>query len=195
MSRSCIAILGLVVAAATPAHAQQAGGAPYLGPIYCYLDATERSALETQKAKQLCVGAINVAPARCYAQAIDRALLTDLDAVRLCQMAGSTTPAACAERLRATTTLGSSATIVDYCAAMRWTLVQSGTGGVPECIETALDRTALVNTEAARLCAGAQSTAPVACFELGRNRTALANDDLVDLCTTVVIVPYSPWTP
>jgi hypothetical protein len=187
-----IAALWLIAMVAAPAYGQAQTGATHLGPIQCYVHATEIAALESLNAKQLCIGATSVAPAQCFAEASDRALLSDLDAVRLCQVASSTAPAACAERLRATTALTSSP-IVDYCVALRWTLVQSGTGGVPECVETALDRTALTNDDAVRLCAGAVSTAPVACYELGKNETALTNSDIVDLCTLVVLVPYTPW--
>lgn len=83
-----------------------------------------------------------------------------------------------------------------YCAALRWPMLPAGTGGSPACVEAALDRTTLSNSEAARLCAGSASDAPVACYELGEDETAMFGRDLVDLCAPVVIgVPYGshPW--
>lgn len=196
MSTSRLTVLGLVAMLAAPAHAQEAAtGAEPLGPIRCYVHATALSNLETLKAKQLCTGATSDAPARCFAEATDRVGMTDLDAVRLCQAATSTAPAICADRVDDTMSFVSAA-IADYCAALRWPLVPAPTGGSPECLEAALDRTLLSTSEAARLCAGSASTGPIACYQQGRDETSLTDADLVDLCTTVVIAPYyRPWAP
>jgi hypothetical protein len=189
-----ITVLGLVAGAAATAHGQPpSGDAASLGPIRCYISATEGSYLENLKAKQLCTGAVSEAPASCYAEAAYRARLTDQDAARLCQAATSTAPALCAERLDETTALGSSSQIVDYCAALRWPMFPAPTGGSPQCIEAALSRTTLSDQEAARLCSGATTAGPVACYELGNDQTTLSDDDLVDLCTPVVIAPYYSW--
>jgi hypothetical protein len=154
------------------------------------MEATERANLPTQKAKQLCIGAASEAPAWCFAEAAERVPLPEDQAIRLCMTATSTEPAACAERLDQTTPLVSS-TILEYCAALRWPLYPPGTGGSPVCIQAALERTLLTENQAARLCNGSVSAAPVACFELGTAQTALADQDLVDLCTVVVIAPPS----
>jgi hypothetical protein len=181
-----------LVAIAVPAHAQPTSGDPArLGPIRCYMAATRASNLEHLKAKQLCTGATGEAPARCLAEATDRVGLDELPAARLCQGARSTAPAICAKRLDDSTDLDTSS-IVNYCAALHWPLVAAGTGGSPECLEAALDRTPLSDLEAARLCLGSESAAPVACYALGHAQTALSDLDLVDLCTTVVIAaPYA----
>ena len=195
--------LGLVAlagaaAAALIVHAQPAAAPAdaHLGPVRCYVAAAETLNLEQLKAKQLCTGATSAAPARCFDEATDRVLgMTDLQAVRLCQTATSPAPALCAERLDDTTDLGTSA-VVTYCAALRWSLLPAGSGGSPACVEAALDRTLLTDREAARLCAGSATTAPVACYELGDDETTLSDADIVDLCTTVVIgAPIQPWYP
>ncbi len=198
MSRAFALGFGLVALAAVPAHGQPAAGPAdaHLGPVRCYVEATDNLHLEQLKAKQLCTGATSAAPARCLDEATDRVgSMTDLQAVRLCQTASSNAPALCAERLDDTTDLGAWA-VVNYCAALRWALLPAGTGGSPACVEAALDRTLLPDHEAARLCAGSASTAPVACYELGDDQTTLSDRDLVDLCTTVVIgAPLQPWLP
>lgn len=188
-----LTVLCLVAAVAGPARGQPAADrAPHLGPIRCYIDVTENAYLETQKAKQLCTGAVDEAPARCFAEATDRVAMVDLDAVTMCQAATSVAPAICAERLDDTTDLATSS-IVTYCAALQWPLLPVGTGGAPACLEAALDRTTLFDPEAARLCAGSSSEGPVACYELGDAETTLSDSDLVDLCTTVVIsTPFWP---
>jgi hypothetical protein len=191
-----LTVLGLVAAVtavAAPAHGQPAAdGAAYLGPIRCYIDVTENAYLESLKAKDLCTGAADEAPSRCFMEATDRVAITDPQAVSLCRATSSIAPAICAERLEDTTNLVASS-IVEYCAALRWPLVPAGTGGAPECVRAALDRTTLVHDQAARLCAGSVSTAPVACFELGQEETTLFETDIVDLCAaTVIATPAWP---
>jgi hypothetical protein len=198
VSLGLVALIGAGAAAALIAHAQPAAApaAAHLGPMRCYVHATDNLNLEQLKAKQLCTGATSAEPARCFDEATDRVLgMTDLQAVRLCQTATSPAPALCAERLDDTTDLGTS-TVVTYCAALRWSLLPAGSGGSPACVVAALDRTLLSELEAARLCAGSASTAPVACYELGDDETTLSDADIVDLCTTVVIgAPLQPWYP
>jgi hypothetical protein len=197
-SLGLVALIAGGAAAALIARAQPAAppADAHLGPVRCYEAAADTLQLEHLKAKQLCTGATSVAPARCFDEATDRVLgMTDLQAVRLCQTATSSAPALCAERLDDTTDLGAS-TIVTYCAALRWSLLPAGSSGSPACIEAALDRTLLTDYEAARLCAGSATTAPVACYELGDDQTALSDADIVDLCTTVVIgAPLQQWYP
>lgn len=183
----------LAASAAVPARAQPASSdEAQVGPIRCYMEVTRISRLEQLKAKQLCLGAPDAAPARCFKEVNDRSRMTDQDGVQLCAGALSNEPALCAKRLTDTTDLAS-LTIVNYCEALKWPLVPVGTGGAPGCIRTALDRTSLVDTEAARLCAGSTSAAPVACYRLGRNQTSLADGDVVDLCAPVVVAAPFGW--
>jgi hypothetical protein len=154
-------------------------------PIRCYVAATNND-LSTNRAVNLCAGAVSDAPAACVAAAQDRILtISDADVVRLCARATSTEPATCAARLDDTTTL-SLRRIVSYCAASQWPYVPARSPGAPACVENALERTTLSDGQAVRLCQGARTTAPVACFERGDERTTLSSQRLITLCRVLV---------
>jgi hypothetical protein len=168
--------------AQTAADSQQASP---LAPVECYRAASGR--LDTQAAKQLCTGARSDTPARCFAEIVGPLGMTDYTAVVLCAGAESDAPAGCARTLHATTGLGDQ-DIAAFCAARQWPVVAPSTAGSPECVTDALDRTALGDLDAVRLCRGATSNGPVACYQQARTDTALNDHDAVELCATVV-----PW--
>lgn len=183
-------LLVVVALCATPVRAQPrlAARAP-TGPLRCYVTATRDSNLTLVQAKQLCIGAADESPARCFAQAA--ASFTDAQAVRLCAGTTSLTPASCALQLETTIHLDD-ASIVSYCAALRWPLVPVPEAGAPACIASARDRTMLPDHDMVRLCSGSTSTQPVDCYTWGQMNTALTDRDLIDLCQPVASVPYVP---
>jgi hypothetical protein len=194
---SALVVGGLVVLGSpmviTPLAAQEAAE-PSIAPMRCYLYATEAagtSGLESQKAAQLCQGATSEAPAQCFDQAVDALALSDLHAVELCRLATSAAPAACAARLDDTTNLPDNE-IVSYCATDQFPLIPAQTAGSPECLEAALDRTALTEDRAVRLCRGSATTSPIDCFDLGDDETALSDDEIVDLCSATAILRATP---
>jgi hypothetical protein len=189
---TCLAAMlamGLVVTA----FAQTAPQVDPYAPIRCYDRVDRVENLEHLKAMELCTGAVSEAPADCYSDAEALLQFVDDDIVRMCRMATSRAPAECAAHLDETTPLVEQE-IVDYCAALQWPLVAPPTGGTPECVEAALDRTTLTENRALQLCRGSSTPDPVDCFITGDNQLNLTEDDLVQLCSLVVAYPYvQPW--
>ncbi len=176
---ACIGGLLIQPALLATAFAQQG-----IGPVQCHVRATDEFGLAASAAKELCVGAFDDTPARCIDQVVDRIDFVTPNAVAICRGALTTDPADCAARLEDTTDLDDSQ-IASSCAAQRWPFFEPPGSGSPACVEAALDRTDVSDFEAVRLCRGATSTDPVACYELGDDETALSGPDLVDLCATV----------
>jgi hypothetical protein len=189
-----VLLAALLLAPIPTARAQAVGdGLQQEAPVACYLEADRATELSDGSRVQLCVGAPSEAPASCAVMAREQIDgVTDADAIQLCTRANSTLPAACASRLANTTNLSKSS-IVRYCAASRWPVVPAKTPAAPACIERALDRTTLSDSEALRLCRGARSTAPARCFERGVDETSLSTTQLVELCSAVVPRPVYPW--
>lgn len=177
---------------AGPAAAQpQAAPVDPLGPVRCYLAATQgTSNLTLEQGKQLCIGAIDESPARCFARISDRGF-ADAQAMRMCASAASLSPAECAERLRTTTGLDD-ASIAGYCAALPWPLAPLVGQGAPACVVGARTRTGLTDSYIVRLCTGSTSTAPVDCYAGGQTTTRLTDSELVELCLPVALYPYPP---
>lgn len=177
---------------AGPAAAQpQAAPVDPLGPVRCYVAATQgTSNLTLEQGKQLCIGAIDESPARCFARISDRGF-ADAQAMRMCASAASLSPAECAERLKTTTGLDD-ASIVGYCAALPWPLAPLVGQGAPACVVSARTRTNLPDADTVRLCGASTSAAPVDCFAGGQTTTRLTDVDLVDLCLPVGLYPYPP---
>lgn len=180
-----------VALVAGPAAAQPAAApADPLGPVRCYVAATQgRTNLTLEQGKQLCIGAIDESPARCFAQIVARGF-ADVQAMRMCASATSVSPAECAERLRASTGLDD-ASIVGYCAALPWPLAPLVGQGAPACVVNARTRTRLPDADTVRLCSGSTSAAPVDCYAGGQTTTRLTDAELVDLCLPVGL-PYAP---
>lgn len=170
------------------------GPGDHLGPVRCYVRATDATTIAPASAVQLCIGAASDAPARCLAQAKNRLLgFSDLELVQLCSGATSTEPVACAARSDDTTEL-SDRQIAQHCAALPYVQIPAQSAGAPICVETARDRTTLSDREALELCRGSNDVGPVACFEYGDDQTPLSAPDLISLCGAVEIIPgyYSP---
>ncbi|MGE0869558.1 MAG: hypothetical protein AB7P03_13415 [Kofleriaceae bacterium] len=182
-----IAVLAVSCTGTVCAVAQGAEGDP-IAPLRCQ-QAAEDAGLSDAEAIRLCLGASSDAPAQCFAQATDEADLSSFNAVRLCRMARSTTPALCALRLGDTTALDANER-VSYCAALEGPLAVPPGSGSPECLEQALAAPALSDRQAAQLCRGSTSTAPLLCYEWGDANTALSTSDLVELCA-----PRAVWAP
>jgi hypothetical protein len=176
---------------AGPAAAQQAVPIDPLGPVRCYLAATQgTSNLTLEQGKQLCIGAIDESPARCFAQISDRGF-ADAQAMQMCASAASLSPAECAERLKTTTGLDD-ASIVGYCAALPWPLAPLVGQGTPACVVGARTRTGLTDSYIVRLCSGSTSASPVDCYAGGQTTTRLTDVELVELCLPVGLYPYPP---
>jgi hypothetical protein len=195
LSRSHLCLVVSLLSAgliAGPAAAQpQAVPVDPLGPVRCYLVATQGTSNLTQtQGRQLCIGAIDESPARCFARISDRGF-ADAQAMRMCASAASLSPAECAERLRTTTGLDD-ASIVGYCAALPWPLSPLVGQGAPACVVGARTRTGLTDSYIVRLCSGSTSTAPVDCYAGGQTTTRLADVDLVELCLPVGLSSYPP---
>lgn len=197
MSRLILALsllwVGFVAArvAAQPAATEPAG----LGPVRCFVTATDAANLDTLSARRLCVGAADVVPAQCFDEASDVLGLSDGEAVTLCRAARSLDPIACANNLDTMAAL-EDAEIVAYCAAMRWPLIAPPTAGTPACVRAALDQAELTEAEAVRLCRGSADTSPVACYAWGEAQTTVSELDLVELCAPVVVAsPYTGASP
>jgi hypothetical protein len=188
-ARAVLVLLGMSLGACRADAQPEAPAASVDGPVRCHRQATSEAGLDTLEAKLLCIGAGSAAPALCVDGAREVIGMSKLQAVLMCRGATTTEPVRCAQRLQDETTLANDA-IADYCAAERWPYVASPEPGSPDCVEAALDRTALASLDATRLCRGSMSTAPVDCFLRGKEETALSNLDLVDLCAPVV-VPYA----
>jgi hypothetical protein len=184
----------IVSALSAGSAAAQPAAAPAvdpLGPVRCYLAATQgTSNLTLEQGKQLCIGAIDEAPARCFAWIADQGF-ADAQAMRVCASAASLSPAECAERLKKTTGLDD-ASIVGYCAALPWPLSPLVGQGAPACVVGARTRTRLPDADTVRLCSGSMSAAPVDCYAGGQTSTRLTDADLVDLCLPVALYPYPP---
>lgn len=184
-----ISLLGAGLSAGPAAAQPEAAPVDPLGPVRCYLAATQgTSNLTMTQGKQLCIGAIDESPARCFAQISARGF-ADVQAMRMCASATSVSPAECAERLRARTGLDD-ASIVGYCAALPWPLSPLVGQGAPACVVGARARTWLPDADTVRLCSGSTSAAPVDCYAGGQTTTRLADADLVDLCLPVGLYPY-----
>lgn len=173
-------------AAAQPAHAP----ADPLGPVRCYIAATQGGNLTLAQGKQLCIGAIDEAPARCFAQAAGQGF-ADAQVMRLCAGAPSLAPATCAKRLDETTGLDDGS-IVAYCVALPWPLAPLIGQGAPACAVGAHLYTWLPDQSTVQLCSGSTSDGPVACYLWGQSNTQLPDQDLVDLCRPVGLYPYPP---
>ncbi|HEX3482220.1 MAG TPA: hypothetical protein VHT91_44700 [Kofleriaceae bacterium] len=185
----CLLSAGLIARAA--AQPQAAPAVDPLGPVRCYLAATQgTSNLTLEQGKQLCIGAIDESPARCFAQIADQGF-ADAQAMRMCASAASVSPAECAERLKTTTGLDD-ASIVGYCAALPWPLSPLVGQGAPACVVGARTRTRLPDADTVRLCSGSTSAAPVDCYAGGQTTTRLTDADLVELCLPVGLYPYPP---
>jgi hypothetical protein len=186
--------LPLIVAVlSTGSAAAQPAAAPVdpLGPVRCYLAATQgTNNLTLEQGKQLCIGAIDESPARCFAETADQGF-ADAQAMRVCASAASVSPAECAEQLKQTTGLDD-ASIVGYCAALPWPLSPLVGQGAPACVVGARTRTNLPDAYTVRLCTGSTSAAPVDCYAGGQTTTRLTDVDLVDLCLPVGLYPYPP---
>lgn len=162
-----------------------------LGPVRCYLAATQGTTnLTMEQGRQLCIGAIDESPARCFASIADQGF-ADAQAMRMCASAASLSPAECAVRLKRTTGLDD-ASIVGYCAALPWPLAPLVGQGAPACVVGAKTRTNLPDAYTVRLCSGSTSAAPVDCFAGGQTTTRLTDTDLVELCLPVALYPYPP---
>jgi hypothetical protein len=175
---------------APPASAQpQALPADPLGPVRCYLAATQgTNNLTLEQGRQLCIGAVDESPARCFAQTSDQGF-ADVQAMQICASALSLSPAECAQRLKTTTGLDDGS-IVGYCAALPWPLVPLVGQGAPACVVSARTRTNLPDAYTVRLCSGSASAAPVDCFAWGQSHTRLTDTELVELCLPVALYPY-----
>ena len=181
-SHQVVVAIALAGAAVT-ARAQPTAEVPS-ATLRCYLDATGPGNLPELAAKQLCLGAASVAPARCVAQASADGFTTQ-DALRLCARATDLGPVGCERHLRATTTL-SRHRAAAFCGAAHVALGPPSGPGAPACLDEARAQAVITAGQAARLCRGARSDAPVACFRYGRDRTTVDPDQLVDLCAPVV---------
>ena len=175
---------------AGPAAAQtQAAPVDPLGPVRCYLIATQgTSNLTLEQGKQLCIGAIDESPARCFERISDQGF-ADAQAMRMCAGAASLSPAECAVRLKTTTGLDD-ASIVGYCAALPWPLAPLVGQGAPACVVGARTRTGLTDSYIVRLCGGSTSASPVDCYAGGQTTTRLTDVELVELCLPVGLYPY-----
>lgn len=179
-------ILWLALAAA-PASAQQ--GDP-IAPVQCYQVADDRG-LSSANAQFLCAGATSDAPARCLALAQERGELSDQQALQLCRFASSPNPAICASRLSETTTL-SNDDIIYACTETRLIPYVRTFASDPSCIEAAVEYPDIPSQLAVRLCSGADSAAPLACYVDANNTTGLTNDQIVDLCAPINLQVIPP---
>jgi hypothetical protein len=180
-----------LIAGPAAAQPQAAPAADPLGPVRCYLAATQgTSNLTLEQGKQLCIGAIDESPARCLAQIAGQGF-ADAQAMRMCASAASVSPAECAARLKQTTGLDD-ASIVGYCAALPWPVAPLVGQGAPACLVGARARTNLADAQTVRLCGGSASAAPVDCYAGGQISTRLTDSDLVELCLPVALYPYPP---
>jgi hypothetical protein len=162
-----------------------------LGPVRCYLAATQgTNNLTLEQGTQLCIGAVDESPARCFAQAADQGF-ADVQAMQICASAPSLSPAECAERLKTATGLDDGS-IVGYCTALPWPLAPLVGQGAPGCVVAARTRTNLPDAETVRLCSGSASAAPVDCYAWGQTHTRLTDAELVGLCLPVGLYPYPP---
>ncbi|MGE0549981.1 MAG: hypothetical protein AB7O24_22855 [Kofleriaceae bacterium] len=188
INRAALLVIVLVACCTgSPAFAQSAQGDP-IAPIRCHQLAAE-AGLSDADAIQLCVGASSEAPARCFAQATDQAGASSFEAIRLCRLTRSTAPATCATQLADTTALDTRQRI-SYCAAYEGPVAAPLGAGSPECLQQALAETALSDHQAAQLCRGSASTAPIECLAWGDDTTALSTRELVELCA-----PRAIWAP
>ena len=181
---------GLIAAGPAAAQSQAAPAVDPLGPVRCYVAATQgTSNLTLEQGKQLCIGAGNESPAQCFERTSDLGF-ADTQAMRMCASAASLSPAECAARLKTTTGLDD-ASIVGYCAALPWPLAPLVGQGAPACVVSAQTRTNLPDAYTVRLCSGSMSAAPVDCFAGGQTTTRLTDVELVELCRPVGL-PYAP---
>lgn len=194
-SRRCLPCLvvallsAALIAGPAIAQSQAAPTVDPLGPVRCYVAATQgTSNLTLEQGKQLCIGAIDESPARCFDETADQGF-ADAQAMRICASAASLSPAVCAAHLKTTTGLDD-ASIVGYCAALPWPLAPLVGQGAPACVVGAQTRTNLPDADTVRLCSGSASAAPVDCFAGGQTTTRLTDTDLVDLCLPVALYPY-----
>ena len=189
--RSRLPLIVSVLSAGSAAAQPAAVPVDPLGPVRCYLAATQGTTnLTMEQGRQLCIGAVDESPAQCFAQISDRGF-ADAQAMRMCASAASLSPAECAVRLKRTTGLDD-ASIVGYCAALPWPLAPLVGQGAPACVVGAKTRTNLPDAYTVRLCSGSTSAAPVDCFAGGQTTTRLTDTDLVELCLPVALYPYPP---
>jgi len=184
-------IVSALSAGSAAAQAQGVPAADPLGPVRCYLAATQGiSNLTLEQGRQLCIGALDESPARCFARIADQGF-ADAQAMQMCASAASLSPAECAVRLKQTTGLDD-ASIVGYCTALPWPLTPLVGQGAPVCVVSARTRTNLPDADTVRLCSGSMSAAPVDCYAWGQTHTRLTDSELVDLCLPVALYPYPP---
>jgi hypothetical protein len=189
-----LAIAAIYVLGATTARAQSPTSGSIMEPgpgrLACYVYATEKVRLESNKAVELCIGADSDTPARCADEALDYIGYSDLSLIELCRAARSTEPASCAARLDE---LGNEQNeVVAYCAALRSPIVAVATGGAPQCVQAGIDRTNLSEESVVVLCRGSTSSTPIDCFETGEDETMLADNDLIALCSPVATLAFTP---
>lgn len=187
--RLVVSLLSAALIAGPAAAQPQAAPADPLGPVRCYLAATQgTSNLTLEQGRQLCIGAIDESPARCFAETAEQGF-ADAQAMRICASAASLSPAECAARLKQTTGLDDGS-IVGYCAALPWPLAPLVGQGAPACLVGARTRTNLADAQTVQLCGGSVSTAPVDCYAWGQTHTRLTDSELVELCLPVGLYPY-----